>query len=85
MRTPFKEKNRSKFNQQPLKEIRMGILGQWQTFGDIDSYRQRKYLYTMRTYSSDVILYEFPVQDFVLHLKSNERELSFRKWQRIQN
>jgi len=57
-RISFKEKHRSKFNQQNLKEIKVANFGAGSTFGDIDAFRQRGYMYTLRSASSDVVLYE---------------------------
>jgi len=81
-RTSFKDKHRSKFNQQNLREIKVAGLGIGQTFGDIDAYRQRGYMYTLRSASSNLLLYEIKSSDFVLHLRSHGKEKEFRKWQR---
>ena len=76
----FKEKHRSKFNQQNLKEIRVANFGAGYTFGDIDVFRQRAYMYTLRSASSDVILYEVSSNDLLIHLKSSGHEREFQNW-----
>ena len=62
------EKQKSKFNQASIKEVKVGIIGQGQSFGDIDVLRKRKYMYTLRTLSSDCQAYEISVKDFNHHL-----------------
>jgi len=54
----FKDKHRSQFNQRAFKEIKVGVFGPGLTFGDQDTFNDRKYLYTMRTKTSRVTVWE---------------------------
>lgn len=76
----FKDKHRSKFNQRSIKEIKLGVLGSGCTFGDVDAYRSRGYMYTLRTVSQDVHLFEIQTSDFLNMLKGHGREPEFRRW-----
>ena len=80
LRVHFKDKHRSKYNQQSIKEVKVGIIGSGQTFGDIDAYRQRGYMYTLRTASSNCVFYECDARDFVTHIKSINKEREFKRW-----
>ena len=60
----------------------MGIIGTGKTFGDIDAYRRRGYLYTLRSASSNVLLYEIDAKDFIMHIKSIGNKNEFKKWQK---
>ena len=39
----YKDKFRSKFNQLPIQEVSVAIIGRGKTFGDSDAYRDRDY------------------------------------------
>lgn len=54
----FKEKSRTVSNQSVIKEIKVGVLGSGQTFGDLDAYKERGYMYSLRTFSRHVEYYE---------------------------
>ena len=64
----FKDKSRSKFNQQAFKEIILGVYGVGKTFGDIDAYKERKYMYTMRARTRNVRYWSVSAGKFVLHI-----------------
>ena len=55
----------------------MAILGAGKTFGDIDAYRNRGYMYSLKSASSDVILYEVDAKDFIVHVKSIGKDREF--------
>ena len=80
-KVPLKEKHRSKYNQHSIKEVKIGVLGSGKTFGDIDAYKKRGYMYTLRTASSKVLLYEIYASDFMNLLKGQGgKESEFKRW-----
>lgn len=54
---PFSYANRTKNNQALVRELKVGIISKGQTFGDIDASRNRNYLYTFRTLTSEASVY----------------------------
>jgi len=57
------------------------VLGSGKTFGDIDAYKKRGYMYTLRTASSKVLLYEIYASDFMNLLKGQGgKEREFKRW-----
>ena len=52
------------------------------SFGDIDAFRSRRYMYTYKTVSNNVKLYQIDANDFVMYLRSNGKDNQFNKWQR---
>ena len=52
------------------------------SFGDIDAFKKRRYMYTYKTVSNNVKLYQIDANDFVMYLRSNGKDNQFNKWQR---
>ena len=61
----LKNKQRSKFHQKSFKEFKLCILGAGKSFGDIDAFKERKYMYSVRSTTNNVVLYEINSIDFV--------------------
>ena len=40
-----------------MKEAKIAILGKGKTFGDVDAYKNRRYMYTVRSCSRNVTMY----------------------------
>lgn len=76
----FKQKNRSRFFQQGIKEIKVANIGPGMTFGDTDVFKQRGYMFTLKTGSSNVITYEMSSKQFMLFLQSRSKEKDFSHW-----
>ena len=57
-----------------MKEAKIAILGKGKTFGDVDAYKNRKYMYTVRSCSRHVTLYKIDARSFVMHLKSENKD-----------
>ena len=73
-RSNFQEEHRSKFNQKSIKEAKIQIIGVGKSFGDIDAYKQRNYMYTLRSLSNNVVIYEVESVRFINIMKSIGRE-----------
>lgn len=56
-------------------------MGRAQVFGDIDAYRERDFVFSLRSASKSCSFYEIEARDFVMHLKSHGKEREFKKWQ----
>ena len=69
-RVNFKEKSRTLSNQSVIKQIKVGVLGAGQTFGDIDAYKERGYMYSLRTFSRHVEYYEISTEKFIMLINS---------------
>ena len=54
------------------------------TFGDVDAYKKRCYMFTLRTASSGVVVYEMRSKHFMLFLTSRSKEKEFGSWARKQ-
>ena len=81
-RTGFNERHRSKYNQMSFKEILVSFIGKGMTFGDIDAFKQRNYMFTLRARSRHVRYLEINSQKFVMHLMSCGRVNAFKIWQK---
>ena len=79
---PFKDKHRSKFHQESIREAKLGYLGPGRTFGETDAYRKRAYMYTLRTASRQVLYYTVEASAFIVHIKSIGLEKVFKAWRR---
>ena len=44
------------------------------SFGDIDAFKSRRYMYTYKTASNNVKLYQIDANDFVMYLRSNGKD-----------
>lgn len=71
----FSEAHRSKFRQQCIKEVKVGLIGPGRTFGDIDAMKNRDYMYTLRTASSDCVIYELETHNFLLFIKGHGKDV----------
>ena len=60
----------------------MAVIGSGKTFGDIDAYKKRGYMYSIRSASSNAVYYEVDAKDFVVHIKSINKEREFKRWQK---
>ena len=81
-RQNFKEQHRSLFNQKSISELKVTILGRGMSFGDIDAYKDRNYMYTYKTVSNNVKMYQIDANDFVMYLRSNAKVKQFERWQK---
>ena len=84
-RTGFNERHRSKYNQLSFKEIVVAFIGKGMTYGDIDAFKQRNYMFTLRARSRHVRYWEINAQKFVMHLQSCNRLNGFKNWQKEQD
>ena len=50
------------------------------TFGDVDVHKKRGYMFTLRTASSGVVIYEMSSKHFMLFLSSRGKEKEFSSW-----
>jgi len=80
----FKDRHRSRFNQRAFKEVKLGLFGAATTFGDLDSAKNRNYLYTMRAAKPNVKVWEIKADEFMLAIRSSGKDRQFKKWQKIQ-
>lgn len=69
----------------PIREANIAIIGSGKTFGDIDAYKKRNYLYSLKSCSSNVRYYEIDASKFVMHLCSHGKESQFKRWQKKQD
>ena len=76
----FKDKNRSRFHQQGIKELKVGIFGRGMTFGEDDVFKNRGYMFSLKAASSNVVTYEVTAKQFMLFLRSRGKEKDFKKW-----
>ena len=76
----FLTRQKSKFNQASIKEVKVGIVGQGKSFGDVDLHRKRKYMYTLRSLSSDCSVYMINKKDFIDHISLANRETQLAKY-----
>ena len=68
-----------------MKQVPVGVYGVGKSFGDIDVFKQRKYMYTLRTRTRNVRYWELDALKFELHVKSHGRESAFKIWQKRQD
>ena len=80
----FRKKQRSRYNQQAFREALVGVYGVGKTFGDIDAYKNRNYMYTLRARTRCVRFWEMDAEKFILHVKCFGRERAFNLWQQQQ-
>ena len=50
------------------------------TFGDVDVYKKRGYMFTLKTASHDVVTYEMSSKQFMLFVQSRGKEKEFKSW-----
>ena len=50
------------------------------TFGDVDVYKKRGYMFTLKTASHDVVTYEMSSKQFMLFVQSRGKEKEFKAW-----
>ena len=67
---------------QAIKEVVIGISGPGKTFGDIDAYKDRRYMYTLRTFSRDVRIWQIDAKKFLMYVKSHGRDNVLMHWQK---
>ena len=65
--------------------IKVGIIGEGQTFGDTDASRGRNYLYTLRTHSMHSSVYSINTTEFMNHLASCSKLYELKMYQYIQD
>jgi len=82
---PFLYDNRSKYNNLLFRELKLGIIGEGQTFGDTDASRGRNYLYTLRTHSSKSSVYSINTVEFMNHLAACSKLYELKMYQYIQD
>jgi len=58
----------------------VSVLGAGNTFGDIDAFKQRRYMYTLRSKSRETRFYELDASQFVMHLRSNGKLNVFKQF-----
>lgn len=55
------------------------------TFGDVDAYKKRGYMFTLRTASSGVVIHEMSSKHFMLYLSSRGKDKDFGSWAKKQD
>ena len=50
------------------------------TFGDVDVFKKRGYMFTLRAAESNIVTYEMRTKDFNLFLRSRGKASDFKIW-----
>ena len=58
--------------------MKVANIGKGQTFGDIDAYRRRNYMYSLKTASLGAEFYQVDAEKFVMLLEANQRLKQFK-------
>jgi hypothetical protein len=79
------DKQKSKFNQASIKEVKVGIIGAGMSFGDVDTHKKRNYMYTLRTLCSDCSVLEINARDFMTQINICNKETQLAKFSKSQD
>ena len=60
------------------------ILGAGSSIGDIDAYKQRNYMYTLKSVTRNLVYFEVDAKAFNLHIHSIGKDKVFKAWQKRQ-
>lgn len=76
----FLDKHRSMFNQQSMREVRVSVIGPGCTHGEVDAFKERPYLYSLRTVTSNCVVYEVDSSEALMVIKTAAKDKDFRKY-----
>ena len=58
------------------------VLGSGKSFGPVDAFKMRNFMYTLRTKTRNVRLWAVDSDKFITHIKSYGRMPAFKLWQK---
>ena len=70
----FLDKYRSMFNQQSMREVRVSVIGPGCTHGEVDAFKERPYLYSLRTVTSNCVVYEVDSSEALMVIKAAAKD-----------